>query len=349
MSGIQTRSNGNEEFDGSNPPEVSVILVTWNSRDTLSQCLEDLSRQVFKGYELIIVDNGSGDTAGLNLNELSRIFDLRIERLTSNLGFAAANNIGARLARGKWLALLNADAFPESDWLAHLVKAAEKNPEFTFFTSRQIQANMPDLLDGTGDMYHVSGLSWRRHYNQPAGSNGLHAEEVFGACAAAALYRREDFLRVGGFDESYFSYYEDVDLSFRLRLAGGRCLYVPEAVVHHVGSASTGRASDFSYYYVHRNLVWTFFKNMPAPLLWRHLINHVLVNLYLAIRILIREKRVVVLKAKWDALCALPSILRQRRQVQQMRLADIRDLYRVMDKNVLVLRRVFHTRTQYQR
>jgi GT2 family glycosyltransferase len=121
-------------------------------------------------------------------------------------------------------------------------------------------------LDGAGDEYHVSGLAWRRFYNHLANGYGLKPEEVFGACAAAAMYRREDFLKIGGFDEDYFSYFEDVDLSFRLRLAGGRCLYVPDAIVHHVGSASTGKLSDFVVYYGHRNLVWTFFKDMPGTL-----------------------------------------------------------------------------------
>ena len=140
---------------------------------------------------------------------------------------------GARLARGQWLALLNADAFPEPDWLERLLEAAETIPN-AFFASRQIQANSTELLDGEGDVYHISGLAWRRNYGLPV-LEKFDTEEIFSSCAAAALYPRQAFLDAGGFDEDYFSYHEDVDLGFRLRLKGLRCFYVPKAVVYHVG------------------------------------------------------------------------------------------------------------------
>lgn len=329
-------------------PLISVVIVTWNNAAHLTQCLSALSRQTVQDFEIILVDNGSTDNGADGLDTRWTGLQLTVHRLPSNLGFAAANNIGSRLARGKWIVLLNADAFPQPDWLEQLVKAAEDNPDFNFFASRQIQADTPNLLDGTGDVYHASGLAWRQHYNRPVRYYGLHSGEVFGACAAAAMYRREDFLEVGGFDESYFSYYEDVDLSFRLRLAGGRCLYVSDAVVHHVGSASTGKTSDFTYYHVHRNLVWTFFKNMPAPLFWFFLPLHAVVNIYLSLYILIKEGRGIVLKAKWDALRGLPAVLRKRKQAQSMRKAGLRDLYRVMEKDLFAPRRASHTQIREQ-
>ncbi len=329
-------------------PLISVVIVIWNSAAHLAQCLSALSKQTVQGFEIILVDNGSTDNGADGLDTRWIGLPLTVQHLPSNLGFAAANNIGSRLARGKWIVLLNADAFPRPDWLEQLVKAAEDNPDFNFFASRQIQANTPNLLDGTGDVYHASGLAWRQHYNRPVRYYGLHSGEVFGACAAAAMYRREDFLRMGGFDETYFSYFEDVDLSFRLRLAGGRCLYVSDAVVHHVGSASTGKTSDFTYYHVHRNLVWTFFKNMPAPLFWFFLPLHAVVNIYLSLYILIKEGRGIVLKAKWDALRGLPAVLRKRKQAQSMRKAGLRDLYRVMEKDLFAPRRASHTRIREQ-
>jgi GT2 family glycosyltransferase len=228
-------------------PLVSVIIVIWNSKKYLPACLDALLAQTNKDFEIVIMDNGSTDLEYLDLEENYPELEMTIKKLNENLGFAVANNIGARLARGKWLALLNADAFPEPDWLEQLLRAADDNPEFTFFASRQIQANTPELLDGTGDTYHVSGLAWRQNYNHPVSKYGIQSGEVFSACAAAALYLRDDFIKVGGFDEDYFSYHEDVDLGFRLRLIGGRCLYVPQAVVYHVGSASTGKTSDFAF------------------------------------------------------------------------------------------------------
>src|SRR5574341_1091523 len=216
-------------------PHVPVIIVCWNSGEYLPRCLSGLSTQTYRDFEVILIDNGSTDESTLRLLENSSNMNLHIERFETNRGFAVANNIGARLARGRWLALLNSDAFPQPDWLAHLIKTTENHPEFSFFASRQLQANRLDLLDGAGDTYHLSGFAWRQYFGYPADKFGLVSREVFSACAAAALYSRKAFLQVGGFDEDFFSYYEDVDLSFRLRLQGFRCLYVPDACAHHGG------------------------------------------------------------------------------------------------------------------
>lgn len=313
---------------------VSIIIVTWNSKLYLPRCLKALSNQTNKDFEILIMDNGSIDQEYLGLEGQYPGLKLTIKKLNENLGFAIANNLGVRLVSGKYLALLNADAFPEPDWLEGLLKAADQNPQFTFFASRQIQANTPDLLDGTGDAYHVSGLAWRQNYDRLASKYGFQSTEVFGACAAAAFYSRDDFIKVDGFDEDYFSYFEDVDLSFRLRLTGGRCLYVPQAVVHHVGSASTGKASDFAFYYGHRNLVWTFFKDMPAVLFWFYLPLHMLMNIYLSASFLLKEKRNIVLKSKVDAFLGLPAMLRKRKQVQRSRTVSSREIYRVVIKEV---------------
>jgi GT2 family glycosyltransferase len=328
------------------PPLVSVIVVAWNSTAHLPHCLQALSNQTMEDFEVILIDNGSTDGAVDSLEPDNFNFNLIIEKFSINRGFAAANNAGVQLARGKWIALLNADAFPEADWLEQLICAADNNPAFNFFSSRQIQANNPDFLDGAGDVYHISGLAWREYYNQPEKIYGLQSKEVFSACAAAALYMREEFLKADGFDEDYFSYFEDVDLSFRLRLLGGRCLYVPEALVHHVGSASTGKASDFSFYYGHRNLVWTFFKNMPFWLFWFYLPVHMGMNIYLSLSFLLKDGRSVVLKSKLDAVLALPAILRKRKNAQKMRIVSSRDIYRVMSKDIFAPHRASRARTQ---
>jgi N-acetylglucosaminyl-diphospho-decaprenol L-rhamnosyltransferase len=124
-------------------PLISVVLVTWNSKTYLPRCLTALSKQTLQDFEIILVDNGSTDDSLDSLKSSRLNLRVIVERLTFNHGFAFANNIGAHLARGKWLALLNADAFPEPNWLEQLARAAEENPQFTFFASRQIQANNP--------------------------------------------------------------------------------------------------------------------------------------------------------------------------------------------------------------
>jgi len=325
----------NSEFVQERPPLASVLVLCWNSAAYISRCLDCLAKQTFRDFEVIVIDNGSTDASNVVLKTDWKGLDLRVERLDTNRGFAAANNLGARLARGKLLALLNADAFPEPNWLESLLREAEEQPNFSCFSSRQIQANVPESLDGAGDAYHITGLAWRRYYNKSIQEYGKQAEEVFSACPAAALYRRDEFLDVGGFDEDYFSYFEDVDLGFRLRLAGKKCLYIPEAVVHHVGTASTGKRSDFSVYYGYRNLIWTFVKDMPSPLLWMFLPFHIGAVLFFVLYLTLRGQGKVIRKAIVDAIRGLPKTIEKRKAIQKNIQIKPSDLLKVISTGLL--------------
>jgi len=309
---------------------VAIIIVNWNAGDWLRQVFAGLSRQTFRDFSVVLVDNASTDDS----IELAREYLAGVTFLpqTQNLGFAAANNLAARHVDGEWIVLLNPDAIPEPEWLERLMTAAARNPDFSFFGSRQLMAATPDRLDGIGDAYHVSGLAWRQGHGLAASQNDTVAEpiEIFSPCAAAGLYKRSAFLQVGGFDERYFCYFEDVDLGFRLRLAGHRALYVPDAVVHHGGSVTSGYRSDFSLYHGQRNLVWTFVKNMPTALFWRYLILHVLLNLLMIVRFTLRGQGKTILRAKIDALRGLGEILRSRAIVQRQRVVSGAELLRVM-------------------
>jgi len=327
-------------------PVVSVIIVSWNSKKYLQTCLDKLAAQTFPDFEVILVDNGSEDSALDEVQDRHRLPRLQIKKLGMQQGFAAANNIGARLASGKWLALLNSDAFPESDWLEQLLRVAERAPGYSSFSSRQIQFNAPQLLDGAGDAYHISGLAWRNGYKLAAQVHELQQKEVFSACAAAALYARENFLTVGGFDEDYFSYFEDVDLGFRLRLGGEKCLYVPEAVVHHVGSASTGNRSDFSVYHGYRNMIWTFVKNMPAPWLWVFLPLHMAAVLFFAAYLTIRGQGQAIWKAIFDAIAGLPQMMEKRKVIQKNKTIKWNELWKVMSTGVFEPLQEFLRRNQ---
>jgi GT2 family glycosyltransferase len=316
-------------------PIVSIVISTWNSGEVLPQCLNSLAKQTVKDFEVIIVDNGSSDNSIDDLPGKWPALDFHIRKLDKNTGFAAANNLGAQLARGAWLALLNSDAFPDPEWLENLLNTATREPNFSFFASRQLQAGAPHLIDGAGDAYHISGLAWRRYAGFPADQFGLESEEVFSACAAAALYSRQAFLQVGGFDESFFSYLEDVDLGFRLRLQGFRCLYVPEAIVYHVGSATLGVRSKFAYYHWQRNFIWLFSQNMPAGLLWLALPAHLVANIIYQLYHMFRGRGGILLKGKLDALQGLPGVLRKRREIQKARKISNRELFLVMERGFL--------------
>ncbi|MGB2680264.1 MAG: glycosyltransferase family 2 protein [Candidatus Competibacter sp.] len=315
---------------------VAVIIVNFNSGALLAECLRHLSAQTRRPERIIVVDNASRDGSADHADDVG-VEWLRLDR---NIGFAAANNLAARRAgEVEWLALLNPDAFPEPDWLARLLDAACAHPNCASFGSRMIDAKDGGRLDGTGDVYHVSGLAWRRDHGRPLEEGTREAGEIFAPCAAAALYRRAAFFEVGGFDEAYFCYFEDVDLGFRLRLQGYQSRYAPDATVRHVGSALTGRRSAFSVYHGHRNLVWTWCKNMPGSLFWLYLPQHLLLNLIEMVWFGLRGQGGVLCKAKWDALRGLPRCWRQRTIVQAQRRVSPRRLREWMQGGLLALYR----------
>ncbi len=300
-------------------PEVSIIIVNWNGIKILPRCLEALQAQTNQNFEIIVVDNGSTDQSSEGLE--NRYPNLSVMQLGRNLGFAAANNRGASAARGKWLALLNNDAFPTPNWLEKLLDCARENPSFSFFACQLVSDADEKILDGAGDIYHISGMAWHRGRGKLASDfhsiSGNQPIEVFSPCAAAALYDRQSFLDIGGFQERFFSHHEDVDLGFRLRLIGKRCLYVPQAIVRHIGSASFGVESDLTVRNGHRNLVWSYLENMPGILFWKYLPAHIIANVVFLIFYSLRGQGKVIWRAKWEAVKGIPEALRRRRHIQK--------------------------------
>ncbi len=310
---------------------LALIIVNWNSWDMLSRCLEKLEVQTLRDFSVLVMDNASSSPAPEGL--FARHPYARLVKNASNLGFAAANNRAITLAPdADWIALLNPDAFPEPDWLENLLKAAHENPDHAMFASRQMMESEAQLLDGDGDAYHISGMVWRIGHGQ--GATNDEPREVFSPCAAAALYRRDALVEAGGFDEDFFCYVEDVDLGFRLRLAGHRCLLVPDAVVYHIGSATTGgQRSDFSVYHGHRNMVWCYVKNMPGILFWACMPLHLAANAATVVIYALRGQGRVILKAKFDALSGMPGMWLKRRSIQKSRKASAAEIWRALDKS----------------
>lgn len=317
---------------------VTVLIVNWNSGELLAECLKHLMVQTVVPVRVIVLDNASYDSS---IETVTSFENISLDRSDTNLGFAAGNNRILAECDSEFVALLNPDAFPEPDWLENLLKAASDNPQVAAFGSRQLDQSNPEYLDGIGDNYHMSGLVWRQRYGAKQQPADLEKREIFSPCAAAALYRRQAVMDIGGFDEDYFCYIEDIDLGFRLRLAGHKAIYVPGAVVHHVGSASTGgQHSDFSVYHGHRNLVWTYIKDIPSILFWLFLPIHIAGNLYIVFRYILLGKGKIILKAKWDAIKGIPKAWRKRKVIQANRVASINDIWRVLDKSILPLRSI---------
>jgi GT2 family glycosyltransferase len=321
---------------------VTVVIVNWNSGALLAECLRHLSAQTIPPDRIVVADNASHDDSASSAEKFANVTMLK---MGANLGFAGGNNAALRRCDTEFVALLNPDAFPEPDWLRRLLRAADEHPDASAFGSRQLCHEDADILDGIGDSYHMSGLVWRQGYRARQKAEDLVPREIFSPCAAAALYRRQALADIGGFDEDYFCYVEDVDLGFRLRLAGHKALYVPEAVVRHVGSATTGgQNGDFSVYHGHRNLVWTYVKNMPGALFWLLLPVHLLANLAMVVRFAARGQGKVILRAKRDAIGGLPKMWAKRRTIQARRTAGIGEIWRMLDKRLIPRRKTMSPR-----
>jgi GT2 family glycosyltransferase len=312
-------------------PTVAVVIVNLNAGDYLARTLDALAGQTAPPKRVILVDQGSTDGSVDGVEE--RFGFVELVRPGENLGFAGGNNLAVQMADDcEWVALLNPDAFPRADWLERLLDAAEREPGYAMLTSTLLLADDPERLDGTGDVYHTSGLAFRRDHGRARANVNRPTGEVFAASGAACMYRRDSFLEVGGFDERFFCFLEDVDLAFRLRLAGQRCLYVSDAIVEHVGSATTGRVSEFTIFHSHRNLVWAYVKNMPGALFWLYLPAHVLVNLAAVVGFSSYGRSRAVLRAKRAALAGLPEMLAERRRLQRGRQVGALELRRLMGK-----------------
>jgi len=306
-----------------------VIIVNFNGKEFLGSCLESLQHQTFSNFKTVVVDNFSHDGSVDAIEE--NFPEVEVFRLDENIGFSAANNYAIKQAKYfQWVALLNPDAIAEPDWLSNLHIAAEKNPRYDFFGSCLKKKDSLSQLDGTGDVYHLCGLAWRRDHGLPENQTPRSAGEIFSPCAAAAMYRRDILLNVGGFDERFFCYFEDVDLAFRLRLIGHRCLYVPNAKVEHVGSAITGRKSDFAVYHGHRNMVWAYVKNMPSLLLWCGLLQHILANVAALIYFSVTGQAGPIFRAKRDALLGLGKALEQRKIIQKNKTISLKNLKKII-------------------
>ena len=308
---------------------VTIIVVNFNGGAMIERCLAALRLQTCTQFATVVVDNCSNDGSAARIAiEFPEVTLLPLE---SNTGFAAANNYALHnTALGDWVVFLNPDAFAHPNWLANLLLASAEYPDFDGFGSRLCGDSDGLVLDGIGDSYHVSGLVWRTGHGCRVTGAHLRPREIFSPCAAAAMFRRQALESVGGFDEDYFCYVEDVDLGFRLRLLGYRSLYVPDAVVHHLGSGVVGVHSDFQLYHGHRNLVWVFIKNMPGALLWLFLPLHILLNIVTLFWFVLRGRSTVIVRAKWDALTRIPHFWKKRNAVQSNRKATVWSILRLL-------------------
>ena len=293
------------------PPLVSIVVVNYNGLRFLRKCLDSLLAQTYKNAEIVLVDNCSrdGSVSFIKANYPS----VRLIENEANLGFARGNNIGIQSSNGELIATLNNDTEATSQWLEALVEVATSHEDVGMCASKMLFMKSPGIIDSTGVCISRSGACWDRGMFER--DSGQYAQgEVFGPCAGAALYNKKMLDEIGLFDENFFAYMEDVDLAFRGRLAGWKCMYVPDAIIYHFHGGTAGYGSEFTIYYGNRNIVWNALKNYPASLLLTSLPFIIGRNLAVIPYYTVRGHGITILRSKIDAVKGIPGILHKRRK-----------------------------------
>lgn len=308
-------------------PRVDIIIPTYNGREHLAICLPALGKQSYPDFRIIVVDDASTDgSAGYLATAFPGVLVVRLER---NVGLAVAINEALNHSQAELVAFLNNDTEPEPDWLAALVDTMDRFPDAGAVASKLLLFDRRDHLHSAGDTFSVRGVPGNRGVWQRDTGQFDDEEVVFGACAGAALYRRgalDDVAGIDGqvLDPDFFMYCEDVDLNWRLRLLGYPVIYVPDAVAYHRLSATGG--GTLASYYVARNTIAVLVKNLPGPILRRHLPAIVAYQVSLILGTLPRLREPAA-RARLRGLLAaprlIPILLPKRRRIQAARRAPL--------------------------
>ncbi len=245
---------------------VEIIIPNWNGKTFLKDCLDSLKRQSCQYFTITVVDNGSSDGSVALLAQ--DYPEVRVICFPENRGFSVAVNAGIVQATAPWILLLNNDMEVAQDCLAELARGVEHYPEYDFFALKMMNFHHRSLLDGAGDGVLRGGVGYRLGTMEQDGPPYDRDRDVFGACAGAALYRRDFFSRVGLFDNDFFAYLEDVDLNMRANWAGCRCRFLASAIVYHIGSATSGsKINPLTIRLSTRNNLNVLLKNYPLSLI----------------------------------------------------------------------------------
>lgn len=247
--------------------KVSVVTPNYNGKDFLYAYFESLIKNSNEIGEVIIVDNGSRDGSQEFIRNYREKVDFPIVLIenSQNLGFAEAVNQGISKARYDYIFSLNNDTVVEKSAILELLNLLNTEERIFSVSSKMVQFNNPELIDDAGDDYTLLAYTKKRGNNQNL-NKFIEVSEVFSSCAGAALYRKDLLEELGGFDSEFFAYMEDVDLGYRARINGYKNLFCPNAIVYHMGSATTGsQYNEFKVRLAARNNVWVVYKNLPIP------------------------------------------------------------------------------------
>lgn len=297
-------------------PELSIIILNWNGRHFLDDCLSSIAKQSFRDFEVVLIDNGSVDGSAKYLREFFPWVQLL--ELPVNKGFAEGNNLGFEKCRGKYIVTLNNDTKLEPEFLAELVKKVESDLQIGMVAAKMLNFYITDRIDSIGIKATTAGFGANIGVGETDNGDYDLSVPVFGASAGAALYRRSMLEETGFFDVDFFAYYEDLDLAWRGQLAGWRSVTAPAAIAYHIHSATSGRMSHFTVYHLHRNKWYTIIKNWPAALLIKYIIPVIFYDLAALWLAVLKKRGGSALLARLHLLRDLPLFIKKRSAVKKL-------------------------------
>lgn len=337
---------------------ISVVVVTWNRRDLLRSCLQSLTRQnLNQPFEVVVVDNGSDDgSPEMVLQEYGKSTRFRVQviRNPENRGFCAANNQGFAASDTELVALLNNDAEAEPNWLEKLAGAFDGRPDVGMAASKILVYEDPRRIDKAGHLIYPDGQNRGRGSGELDEGQYDRVEEILWPDGCAAMYRRAMLDQIGGFDEDFFAYADDAELGLRARIAGWKCLYIPDAVVRHHRGATLGVRSSRRLELIERNRVLLAAKLFPWSLLWLNGVYYGIrlgagvwaaitgqgeVGKYPGMRGKL-QAALAVLKGDWQAAPLLPRMLAKRRDVERIRKLSPREVRRLILEHRISLKQL---------
>lgn len=299
---------------------ASVIIPNWNGRELLADCLSSLSNQTFNNFETILVDNNSADDS---IKYVKQNFPLvKIIILKKNYGFAKAINEGVKSSKAKYVVFLNNDTSVDKDWLENLIKCADNHKEVISINSKLLNFYNKKIIDGVGIMINEVGQAKSIGWQQKDRGQYNKEEYIFGATGGASLFNREDFIKVGLFDENYFMYSEEVDFAFRSQFLGYKSIYCPKALVYHKHKTTAKKFPQHIEYWQFRNMTQTIIKDFPSSVIWKR---------WTWLKIILVHLNTIFYQLKngffWPPILSevwlifhLPNLLKQRKRIQSTRL-----------------------------
>lgn len=296
--------------------KVTVVIPNWNGADLIEKCLDSLTKQDYP-HKIIVVDNGSVDNS-VSLIE-KNFKNVLLLKNPENFGFTGGVNRGIRHALDNGydaVALFNNDAHADKHWLGNLVKPLLDNTEVGISTGKLMRDDEVHI-DSTGDFYTTRGIPFPRGRNTKDTGQYNNMEEVFAASGGASLYRSALLKDIGLFDDRFFAYFEDVDISFRARLAGWKVIYNPEAVAYHAVSATSSKLGSFSRYHSIKNFYFLYLKNMPLSLMFRYFPSFLYQMCRGFAAAILQRHLLVYFRALGVVIVSLPGLLLERHRIQK--------------------------------